>query len=252
MANRDATPRAERFYVGVLQRIVASGVPFLVGGAYAMREYAGICRDTKDLDVFCLPGDYQRLLRGLAEAGYETSITNAEWLAKARCGEHFIDIIFASANAVCQVDGTWFEHARDYELFGCKVRLIPAEEQIWTKAYVQERDRFDGADVLHIIRKQGPSLDWKRLLSRMDGHWEILLSHLLAFRFVYPSERNAVPDWLMAELLDRAAQQLALPTPEDRICRGPLLSRTQYNVDIEEWGYRWVYKHGEGGKAVEP
>ena len=34
----------------------------------------------------------------------------------------------------------------------------------------------------------------------MEPHWEVLLTHLLNFRFVYPTERDLVPRWLMEEL----------------------------------------------------
>ena len=30
--------------------------------------------------------------------------------------------------------------------------LIPAEEMIWSKAFIMERERYDGADVAHILR----------------------------------------------------------------------------------------------------
>lgn len=230
--------QAEEFYVEALHRLAEANVPYMVGGAYSMREYADIYRDTKDLDVFCKAGDYPRLLQSLTDAGYQAEITDETWLAKAFKGEHYVDIIFNSANELCPVDDTWLENAPTVKLLGCEVKLIPAEEVLWSKMYVHDRHRFDGADVHHIIRKQGPRLDWKRLLLRMEPHWELLLAHLLTFRFVYPSDRDVVPEWLMKELLSRAEQQLPLPTPKDRVCRGPLLSRTQYKIDVEEWGYK--------------
>ena len=39
------------FYKRVLQALDASGVPVLVGGAYALAVYTGIARDTKDFDL---------------------------------------------------------------------------------------------------------------------------------------------------------------------------------------------------------
>ena len=228
----------EEFYATSLRTLREGGVPFMVGGAYALGEYADIYRDTKDLDVFCTAGQYPRLLQVLADAGYETEITDATWLAKASQGEHLVDVIFASANGVAPVDDAWFEHARRVELFGCEVRLIPAEELLWKKIMLQDRHRFDGADVNHIIRKQGESLDWKRLLQRMEPNWEALLGSLIVFRYVYPAERDFVPRWLMEELLTRVQQQLEVPTPVEKVCRGPLLSKGQYAIDIEEWGYR--------------
>jgi len=123
-------------------------------------------------------------------------------------------------------------------MLGCDLKLIPAEEELWTKTFVQERHRFDGADVLHIIRCRGADLDWKRLLVRMEPHWEVLLAFLVQFRFVYPADRDVVPHWLMEELTSRLAQQLTMPTPRDRVCRGRLLSRHSYEIDLEEWGYK--------------
>lgn len=234
--------RESESYRAVMTALYESTIPFMIGGAFALREYTGIARRTKDLDIFCLPGDYEGILRALADAGFETSVVDANWLAKARDKSTYIDIIFNSANNQCRVDQDWFKNAREIEFLGCTTLLTPAEELIWTKLYVQDRDRFDGADVLHMILRCGSALDWSRLLQRMDLHWEVLLAHLLTFRFVYPSERECVPEWIYTRLLERAASQNALSTPQDRICRGPLLSRTQYLVDVKDWGYEWGFK----------
>jgi hypothetical protein len=230
-------PTAEDFYRRALIGLVRSGVPFMVGGAYALREYGGIFRDTKDLDVFCRRGDFPRLLRALAVGGYATEISDPTWIAKAFHGDYFVDIIFGSGNARCTIDDLWFRHARRVTLFGASVMLIPPEEMIWTKVYVQDRFRFDGADIVHTIRKQGRHLDWRRLLTRMDRDWELLLTHLITFRFVYPAERDTVPGWVLHDLCTRLQRQLAEPAPRGRKCRGPLLSPHDYQVDIMEWGY---------------
>lgn len=245
------TSHAENFYVSVMERLVGSGVPFMVGGAYAMREYAGIFRQTKDLDVFCKIGDYPGMLHVLDKAGWRTEVTDPLWLAKAFYGDYFVDIIFNSGNGLCPVDDSWLEHAPRVNVLGCMVKVVPPEEMIWCKAFVQERERFDGADVIHIIREHGRTLDWRRLLGRMDPYWEVLLGHILSFRFVYPGERDTVPKWLMDELLSRVDRQLATPPPRGKICRGPLLSRTQYQIDIDEWGYqdvRPLLRRGENGR----
>ena len=233
-----STEQAEEFYATALQALTAARVPFLIGGAYAMRAYADIHRETKDLDIFCKASDYPAMLQALQEQGYETEVTDAEWLAKARCGEYFVDIIYNSRNGMCTVDDTWFEHARDEKILGVDVKLLPPEEQIWSKVYVQDRLRYDGADVAHIIRKMGAELDWKRLLMRLEVHWELLLQHLVLFRFVYPSEREKVPAWVLDELLARMQRQEAVPASRDPVCRGNLLSQTQYAPDFEEWGYK--------------
>lgn len=230
--------QAHLFYGDVLSFILESKIPFLVGGGYAFREYTGIHRDTKDLDIFCKTSDYERLLNLLAKKGWKTEITDARWIAKAFYKEQYIDIIFSTPNGVCPVDSTWFAHATVATLFEQNVRFLAAEELIWCKLYLCDRPRFDGADVQHLVLKTGKTLDWERLLMRMEAHWELLLTHLLLFRFVYPADRTAIPHWVMNELLDHLSEQLKSPLPKDRICRGPLLSRTQYEVDIKDWGYQ--------------
>jgi len=242
MATAEERQEAEDFYCAALDTLEETGIQFLVGGAFSMREYADIVRDTKDLDVFCRPRDYAAFLQAFDSGGYKTEITDATWLAKASRGQYFVDLIFGSANLASSVDDSWFDHARSTKLLGREVKLVPPEEVLWQKAYVQQQHRFDGPDVLHVIRKQGASLDWKRLLQRMDEDWEVLLAHLLTFRWVYPSERGHVPEWVLTDLLSRAEQQMGLPIPRQRVCRGPLLSRTDYTVDITEWGYEWGYK----------
>ena len=237
-AQRLESTNAESFYVSAIHDLEAAGVPFMIGGAYAMRVYAGIERDTKDLDIFCKAGDYPRILEALAERGYTTEVTDGNWLAKAFCNEHFVDVIFNSRNGLCPVDDTWLEHARGGKILDVDVKLIPAEEELWTKLYVQDRYRFDGADVNHIIRHMGTELDWQRILMRMEVHWELLLQALIYFRFVYPSEVEKIPEWLMTELLDRMRRQIAVPASKDAICRGPALSQHQYDPDISQWGYK--------------
>jgi hypothetical protein len=65
-----------------------------------------------------------------------------------------------------------------------------------------------------------------------------LLSHLVLFGFIYPSEYDRVPDWVMYELMRRLERSLSSPAPEDRVCRGTLLSREQYLVDVQHLGCR--------------
>jgi hypothetical protein len=98
-----------------------------------------------------------------------------------------------------------------------------------------ERERFDGADVYHLIAAKGQSLDWKRLLVRFGEHWRVLLGHLVFFTFVYPRERDRVPKWVLDELLGR--MESGRKPEELPVCNGTLLSREQYIVDVTERGY---------------
>jgi Nucleotidyl transferase of unknown function (DUF2204) len=231
-------PAAREFYYHTLSVFRTARLPVLIGGAYAYARYTGIERHTKDLDIFVREEHFLRTLDALDKAGYATEATYPHWLGKAFHGEFFVDVIFGSGNGICRVDDEWFEHAPRDSMFDFPVSLCPPEEMIWSKSFVQERERFDGGDVAHLIHAHGDSLDWSRLLRRFGVHWQVLLSHLVLFDFIYPTDRERVPSWVMHELLRRLDDTLSAPPPADRICRGTVLSRQQYLFDVERLGYR--------------
>lgn len=238
IASAQSDQKAIAFYRHVLETLNASGIPFLVGGAYSLSAYTGINRDTKDLDLFVLRDDYDRISETLRQAGYDTEMTYPHWLAKVRFEGELIDLIFSSGNGIATVDQGWFVHAIDDDVLGVPVKICPAEETIWSKAFIMERERYDGADVVHLLRTYGKRLDWSRLMQRFEPHWRVLLSHLVLFGFIYPGQRNLVPTAVMDELLDRLRQEIHAAPPEDNICLGTLLSREQYLVDVSDRGYQ--------------
>lgn len=226
------------FYREAMEVLNGAGVPFLVGGAFAFIHQAGIDKSTKDLDVFARPRDVQRLLEACAAAGYSSDLVFSHWLAKIRSPEGFIDVIFSSGNGVAIVDDWWFEHATSETVLGVSVKIAPAEETIWSKAFVMERERYDGADVAHLILAHGERLDWQRLLARFGAHWRVLLAHLVLYGFIFPSERSRVPAWVMQDLLRRAETEQSEPDSPDTVCYGTLLSWSQYLGDVLGGSFR--------------
>jgi hypothetical protein len=230
---------AHAFYREALTMLNDSQTRYMLGGAFAMFHYTGIYRDTKDLDIFCKPSEYPRILKYFADQGYEIQLTDVRWLAKIFKGEYFIDVIFNTPNNICTVDDTWYERAVPAEFVGVEVLMLPPEELVWCKIYVQNRERYDGADVNHIWLKYGRNMDWNQLLFRLDPHWHLLLAQLLLFQFVYPSDfHEIIPRWLFDELMARAHEQYDLPPALEKVCRGPVIDQTQYMVDIKEWDYK--------------
>ena len=189
-----------------------------------------------------------RVFDVLGRLGFKTEIAYSHWLAKAFNGDRFIDIIFNSGNGVAEVDDEWFAHAVDHEVLGVPVKLCPAEEMIWSKALIMERERFDGADVAHLIRHCSGLLNWDRLVRRFNGNWRVLLAHLILFGFIYPGERSLVPSALMKELVNRLLAELDVPTRNSKVCQGTLLSRQHAEVrhleDAVLGQRRDAFKHG--------
>jgi hypothetical protein len=231
-------PHIRAFYRQALLVLHDAQVPFVVGGAYAFAFYTGITRHTKDLDIFIQPHECGRTLAVLQAAGYHTELTFPHWLGKAFYGQECIDVIFSSGNGIAVVDESWFTHAMVGEVLGIPVQFSPPEEMLWSKGYVMERERYDGADVLHLLRACGEQLDWQRLLARFGPHWRVLFSHLTLFGFVYPAEQARIPRWVMHELLQRLQHELHTPPTAGQLCQGTLLSRAQYWTDITYWGYQ--------------
>ena len=89
------------------------------------------------------------------------------------------------------------------------------------------------AHLLFVFREQ---LDWGRLLRRFGTHWRVLLAHLLLFGYVYPRHAGSIPRSLLKQLTERLERESPPPTRKNNPCRGPMLSRTQYAIDVSQWG----------------
>src|ERR1700741_5361437 len=219
----------------VMQLLLDNKIDFLVGGAYALAEYTRINRDTKDFDLFLHPKDVEPALAMWREAGYEADYTFTHWLAKVQAGRVYVDIIFRSGNGLGCVDDVWFQYAREATIFGLPVKIVPPEEMIWQKAYIMERERYDGADVAHLLSACANSLDWNRLVKRFDTDWRVLWSHLILFGFIFPSKRHLIPLDLVKEFSAKVATEQTEPALVDPVCNGTLLSRIQYEADLRDF-----------------
>ncbi len=135
------------------------------------------------------------------------------------------------------VDELWFAHGVPGNVLGMDVSLVPPEEMLWSKAFVMERERYDGADVMHILRARAERLDWDRIVSRFGERWRVLLLNLVLFGFVYPGERARIPARVMRHLINRLSAELGSDASTPRLCQGTVISREQYLVDVLEWGY---------------
>jgi hypothetical protein len=156
---------------------------YAVAGAFAMQEHTGICRDTKDLDVFLTAENAVHALQHLREAGFECEIPDPVWLFKAHRNEFFVDLITGMSNAAIVVDESWIRRSIPAVVHDVRTRVLAAEELLASKLFVARRERFDGADVAHIIYRTRGKIDWQRVLQIVGEHWEMLLWALVLFRY---------------------------------------------------------------------
>jgi hypothetical protein len=229
--------KQESLFREVIDLLEQKHVPFVISGAFALHEHTGIWRDTKDLDLFLPTREVGRALEILEKDGFETEIPDHVWLAKAKRDGFFVDLITGMSNGVIRVDYAWIRHASRAQIFGLSVRVLAPEELIASKIFVTRRERFDGADVCHVIYGTRGKFDWQRLLSLIGDHWEMLFWQLVLYHYTYPANTDYVPPEIWDELLQRFKIELAHPN-KNADFRGSLIDEKMFAIDVTEWGKR--------------
>ena len=231
----DFPPEQRQLFREVLKQMNRANIPYVVSGAFALQHHTGIWRDTKDLDLFLPAAAVPEALRHLKDCGFEVGICDPVWLAKAHRDGYYVDLITGMSNAIITVDESWVERGSDTVVLGVPTRVLRAEELIASKLFVNFRERFDGADIAHIIHGTVGNLDWHRLRQLAGYHWEILLWELVLFHYVYPAAKDYVPRDVWLDLLSRLCRELQSP-PGSSPFRGSLIDDRMFAIDVQEWG----------------
>lgn len=248
----------QKLFTEVLELMNQREIPYVVSGAFALQQHTGIWRNTKDLDLFLAPEDVPTALQALKDAGFETEVCDPVWLAKAHRADFFVDLITGMSNAVITVDRSWIDRSTDAEILGVPTRVLAPEELIASKLFVTRRERFDGADIVHVIHGTEGRLDWGRVLELVGEHWEIVLWAMMLFHYIYPAHTDYIPREVWDDLLGRLRVALDTPNPRAHF-RGSLIDENMFAIDVHEWGMANLIEHHRslrGGKipadATEP
>lgn len=218
----------------VLRLLDTNRIPFAVSGAFSLRQHTGICRNTKDLDLFLTAENSPAALCSLREAGMECEVTDPVWLSKAWREGYFVDLITGMSNGVITVEDSWIERARPAVVYGVAARVLAPEELVASKIFVAKRERFDGADIAHVIYGTYGEFDWQRELELVGDNWEMLLWSLMLFRYVYPAQSHYVPSEIWCELLTRFTREVKDPNSH-ALFRGSLVDENMFAIDVDEW-----------------
>ena len=228
-------PEQEQLFREVLTLLNESAVPYVVSGAFALREHTGICRDTKDLDVFLPPEAVGPAMQYLRRQGFECQVADPVWLAKAHRGEFYVDLITGMSTGTITVNQSWIDRGSPSEIFGVPVKILGAEELIASKLFVTRRERFDGADIAHVVYGTQGKLDWDRLYQLVGEHWQILFWALVLYQYAYPAHTDYVPKRVWNGLIGRFRHEVESPDPQAEF-RGSLIDPLMFAIDVEEWG----------------
>jgi hypothetical protein len=228
-------PEAVELYREVLLALNDHGVAYAVAGAFALQKYTGICRITKDLDLFMKRADVPAALAYLEQHNFRCETLDPVWLSKAHRGDYFVDLISGMSNAALAVDDSWMKRTQPALIAGVPSQIIAAEDLVASKLFVTRRERFDGGDIAHIIYRTRGALDWNRIFELAGEHWEMVLWSLVLYRYVYPAHSDYVPGAVWKELLSRYSGLIEHPDRKAPF-RGSLVDENIFAIDMKDWG----------------
>ncbi len=229
-------PQEAQVFCHWLSLMNENDIPYAVSGAFAIHAYTGIMRNTKDLDIYIKPADLKKALVVLENAGYRTEIRDRAWLAKVHSEDIFMDLLFAVHRQRFRIEDNWFQHRRRAKILDVEAHVLAPEELFVSKAHLVKTYRFDGADLMHLIRSLEGRLDWHRILDYLDDERDLLLWYLLLFQFVYPGHIDYLPTGLMEDLFTKIRQDWKSRPAKDAF-RGALLDPDGFAMDVKNWGY---------------
>jgi predicted nucleotidyltransferase len=230
----DYDEQERTLYRRVLLLLNELGIPYAVSGAFALQHHTGIWRDTKDLDLFLTTENVGPALQALRSAGFDCEVCDPVWLAKAHQGEFFVDLITGMSNAVIVVDDSWIARASAAVVVGVETKVLGAEELIASKLFVTRRERFDGADIAHVVYGTQGKIDWDRVLELAGDNWEMVFWALVLYRYIYPAQTSYIPARVWDDLIGRFISAVKNPDPNARF-RGSLIDENQFAIDMKEW-----------------
>ncbi len=237
MAGARSWGRQQLVFRKVIRRAREAGIPFAAGGFHGLAVYTGQKRKSKDLDLYILPADRERMIDVLSACGltdfYVHRPYDRGWIYRAHEDRVIVDVIWSMANYRAEVDRLWLERGAEFDFAGERMRALPAEEMLWTRLYVIQHDRCDWPDIMNLLASVGAKLDWDRLFERVAGDRPLLAAALGMFGWLDPARAARIPEDVWSRLGLRLPGEP--PAPGER--PHPSL------LDLRQW---YV---GEGGRS---
>ena len=143
----------------------AAGVEFLLGGSLASWARGGP-QTRNDLDFMVRPGDAEKALQALLDAGMTPEEPPEDWLLKAWDGEVLVDIIFRPMGV--EINDGAFERAELLDILAMQVRVLALEDVMVSKLLVLNDHHLDLEPALQIARALRERIDWAQVRSRTE------------------------------------------------------------------------------------
>jgi hypothetical protein len=206
-------------YLEVIRDAKSRGIQFALGGGFAVASYSNHRLTTKDIDLYVMPDDRERMIEVLQSHNfvdyYDVLAYDRGWIYRAHSGDVIVDVIWSMPNRRAQVDASWLSRGPEVTLHGETVRVLAVEELIWAKLYVLQRDRTDWGDVLNLIHATGGTLDWDHLVSRLGDDAPLLAAVLTIYGWLCPDRVAQLP--VLVEILARPASRRGETIPRENL-----------------------------------
>ena len=160
-------PESFKAFEGTLKKATAAlrdaEVPFLLGGSLASWARGGP-KTEHDLDLMVKPGDAERALEALTEAGMRPERPPEGWLYKAWDGEVLVDLIFEPKGL--PVTDELFERGEEVEVLAVRTPVMALEDVLVTKLLALDEHSLDYSALLQIARALREQIDWEAVRRR--------------------------------------------------------------------------------------
>ncbi|MDQ3587539.1 MAG: nucleotidyltransferase family protein [Actinomycetota bacterium] len=141
----------------------AAGIPYLLGGSLASWARGGP-QTRNDLDLMILPGDAERALKVLEEAGMRPEKPPEEWLFKAWDGNVLVDLIFGPVGL--PLGEEVFQRGERLRVLGMNVQVMSIEDVMTTKLLAIDEHAIRYESLLEIARALREQIDWPAVRAR--------------------------------------------------------------------------------------
>jgi hypothetical protein len=148
----------------------ADGVPFALGGGYAL-WVAGGPEPSHDVDLVVAETDVELAANSLAAAGLRVERPPEDWLFKAYCDPNgslepaeelaLVDVLHRLGGV--PVEHSLLETAREYEVLGVRIPVLPPTPIMIAKLRSLSEHYCDFAPLMLAVRAVREQLDWTEI-----------------------------------------------------------------------------------------
>ena len=153
--------------IATLKRTVAAlrdaGVPFAVAGSLACWARGGPVSDS-DVDVVVTPGDADRAVAALEQAGMKHEQPPEEWLTKAHDGDVTVDVIFHPSGL--EITPDVLARAHDLPVMAVTMPVLPLEDVLVTQLLSFNEHHIEYEGMIETARAVREQVDWDSLRRR--------------------------------------------------------------------------------------